>query len=329
MRIGFIGCGQICDYHAVAMKAAGFEITAVCSRPGSRTPYAFAARHGIPRVFDGPEALLEAQNLWDTLLIATPPEATPSILRRAIALGVPILVEKPAAKAAADLKPFVGKELPVLVGYNRRFYPPLRKLREIVAETGEAFLGHLVISETVDTGDLQAFCRRMTSNSVHALDLLRFLFGPLRVEAVHPVRGAGGKCVGIAALLCAADSGSWISLSATWNAPANLSLTLVKPDLRAVLEPLELLKLYRTMQRIEPTPEMPLRRYVPRQSAKVSLSQVDLAYKPGFYRQAEALRSLAVGGKPQGAATVEDAYHALALAEELISPLKSSAAALP
>lgn len=308
------------------MKAAGFEITAVCSRPGSRTPYTFASRHEIPHVFDSPAALLEARTLWDALLIAVPPEATLPLLQRAVPLGVPILVEKPGARAAVGLKPFLGKQLPVLVGYNRRFYPPVEKLRALIAESRGAFLGHLMISESVGDeqgGDpSQAFSRRVISNTVHALDLLRFLLGSLKIESARPVMGAQGRLTGISALLRAVDSGSLINVAATWNAPANLSLTLVRPELRAVLEPFEELRVYRSMQRIEPTPEMPLRRYLPQQDVQVTLDKVDFTYKPGFYRQAQALRTVALGGEATDAATLDDAYHALALAEGILSCLR-------
>lgn len=370
VRVAFIGCGGICDYHAAAMKAAGLEITAVCSRPGSRTPYDFAARHGIPRVLDGPDRLLEARELWDALVIAVPPEATLPLLRRAVAMGVPVLVEKPAARTAAGLKPFTGQELPVIVGYNRRFYPPVRRLRELVGGSREPFVGHLVIAEPVEEpeGDrgfdaAQAFARRVRANGVHALDLLRFVMGPLQIAWAQPVQGADGRPTGIAASLFAPDSGSRITVSATWNAPANVSLSLMRPGLRAVLEPLEELRLYRSLERIEPTAELPLRRYVPRLGEKVVLDEVDLTHKPGFYRQARALRALVLRKRREGlpdatavapqeaaegcaeggaqsagkdtdggtrdagrtgvAATLDDAYDALSLAEGLLATLNA------
>lgn len=308
------------------MKAAGFNITAVCSRAGSLSPYTFAERHGIPHVFDDPTSLLASGSIWDALLIAVPPEATLPILRQAVPLGVPILVEKPAASNAAELKPLVERRYPVLVGYNRRFYRPVKALRAIVSQSTGAFLGHLVLSEPVEaageTDPALAFSRRVTSNSVHAFDLLRFVFGRLELSFARPVADAGGRLAGLTAQLRAVDSGSLVSVSATWNAPANLSLTLLHPGLRAVLEPFEELRLYRSMERIEPSAEMPLRRYVPQQSAHVTLDRTDLAFKPGFYRQAEALKSLVRGTAPKDVATLDDAYHALCLAEEVLSSLQ-------
>ncbi len=72
-------------------------------------------------MFASPQELLAARSLWDALLIAVPPQATLPILKEAVALGVPILVEKPVACAAAELKPLLEREAPVIVGYNRRF----------------------------------------------------------------------------------------------------------------------------------------------------------------------------------------------------------------
>ena len=78
------------------------------------------------------------------------------------------------------------------------------------------------------------------------------------------------------------------------------------------------------MQRIEPDDTTPWRRYVPELAGRVELDQPDAAYKPGFYRQALALRRLVCGEKPQGAATLSDAYRALRLAEGLVAALEGA-----
>lgn len=327
MRVAFIGCGAICDYHAPAMKAAGLKVTAVCSRPGSKTAAAFAARHGVPHVFASYESLMSANDLWDALVIAVPPQASLPILERAVALRVPILVEKPASSSAAGLAKLLGREHPVIVGYNRRFYAPVQALREIVRASSNPFLGQLVMSEPIskdpDADPGRELAERVISNSVHALDLLRFLWGELELVSVQAA--AGGATTGIVAILRAQTSGSLVNFVVTGNAPANVSLSLLQSDLHAVLKPFEVLRVYRSMRRLEPDPKIPWRRYMPLEAERVGLDEKDTMLKPGFYRQALALKRLVQGEKPQDAATLFDAYHALRLAERLVASLQSEA----
>ena len=195
-----------------------------------------------------------------------------------------------------------------------------------MAERGGPFVGELVISEPLPQGaggdPARAFAERLVFNSVHALDLLRFLLGELRIESARAVAGEGS--FGVVATLRAEESGSLVNLAAVADAPVNVSLSLFQPDLALHLQPFETLRIYRSMQRIEPDETTPWRRYVPELAGRVELDQPDAAYKPGFYRQALALRRLVCGEKPQGAATLSDAYRALRLAEGLVAALEGA-----
>src|SRR5690606_14526583 len=120
-RVGLIGTGIIAHARVPALRAAGLEVTAVCSRPGSTTVAGFAKSHDIPVVFDGWRALLGARGEWDALVVSTWPDGTPSVLEDAMPLGAPILVEKPVAWNTTTLRRLCS--LPhdhVVVGYNRR-----------------------------------------------------------------------------------------------------------------------------------------------------------------------------------------------------------------
>ena len=72
------------------------------------------------------------------------------------------------------------------------------------------------------------------------------------------------------------------------------------------------------MKVLEPTDEFPVRRYVPKQMSTVTLEDVDQKLKPGFFAQAKTLANLLKGINPGPAATLEDAYEVLLLAEELV-----------
>jgi hypothetical protein len=87
------------------------------------------------------------------------------------------------------------------------------------------------------------------------------------------------------------------------------------------------------VQVIDPTPEVPLRHYVPTRGAEFKLSEDDLAFKPGFLSQSRELYALASGlGSASGSgsasdahlatrqsATIAEAARVLALAEQLLA----------
>src|SRR5690606_2606189 len=71
-RLALLGAGKIAQFHVPAARAAGWDVVAVATRPGSRTPGELAAAHDIPTVLDDLDALLDARDSWDGLLITVP-----------------------------------------------------------------------------------------------------------------------------------------------------------------------------------------------------------------------------------------------------------------
>lgn len=318
-RLAIIGCGNIAEFHAPAFHASGFDLAAVCSRPGSPRRGPFAKRHGIPLVFDGVPELLDARSAWDALLIAAPIDATLDILKLAIESGAPILVEKPVAWRSEDLSPLIGRDLPVIVGYNRRFYRTVQAARSEVAD-GPPLMGHLALPEAVrspahlqeNPGYLQPFF----GNSVHGLDMARYVFGELRLVHVQRLTNPGGAILGLSAVLTS-SRGDILEFTGNWRAPANFALTLDRPGRRLEVRPFEAATIFEGMEVIEPTVQVPIRAYRPKLAGKVELDQVDYRFKPGFVAQARALAAMVRGEDPGPAARLEDAHAALALAEEL------------
>ena len=111
--------------------------------------------------------------------------------------------------------------------------------------------------------------------------------------------------------------GDLCNLTANWNAPANFSLAFDVGAERFQLRPFEVGATYRGMEVVEPTPEVPIRRYQPVCTGTVLADASN--GKPGFVAQATALRRL-VEGTPPGpeSATMDDAYEAVALVETLV-----------
>ena len=318
-RLAFVGCGDVAEFHAKACHVAGFDLAAVCSRPGSRRLRPFAERHGIPLVFEQISELIRARDEWDGVLIAVPVDATLEILHRTLEADAPILVEKPVAWRSKDLQPLIHRGLRVIVGYNRRFYRTVQVARQEVVG-GPPLIGHLSLPEAVRSpmqpADDPSYLKPFFGNSVHGLDLARYVFGDMRVIQVERLTNSNGVIRGLVAML-ATDRGDFLQFTANWQAPANFSLTLDLPGRRLQMLPFERATIYEGMEVKEPDGTSPIRSYVPKLSQEIDLDEVDHRFKPGFVMQAQAFTALIRGEEPGPAARLEDAHADLELAEQL------------
>jgi predicted dehydrogenase len=315
--LALIGSGPIAGFHVSAARKAGFRVTAVAGRHESKRAREFSRQHEIERVWSDPLELA-ASSAWDALIIAVTTEATLDILRAAAVHGKPVLVEKPVTLEAALLAPYRTCWPHVIVGYNRRYYDPVRAARRFV-HSRPACLAHMQLPETLAPMDRSIDEREhaVRINSVHGLDLLRFLFGDLTVESVSSL-GDPAELRGRFATLRSAR-GDLCAVTANWNAPANFTVDINAGDERFQLLPFEVGRVFRGMEVVEPTPEVPIRRYFPICVQTVPPGPDAAEFKPGFLRQATTLRGL-VEGVPAGpeAASLDDAYAALDLAEVIL-----------
>lgn len=324
-RIGLIGAGEIAEWHVRALRIAQCTVSAVATRAGSSRAQHFAERHNIPRTFDGWNDMLDHHREWDGLVLATHTDATGDILERALEMRVPVLVEKPVAWTSTRIAALrMAVYSPVIVGFNRRFYSTVQFAREVVA-SGPPLLAHMSLPEALvaDETDAVARCRPFFSNSCHGLDLLRFVFGPLSLKSVTRLAGPGGQLNGFAATLMS-SRGDVIELSGNWGTPANFALSLDRPGRRVELKPLELASIFEGMEVLEPSNDIPIRRYVPILRNRVGLETSDRLEKPGFVQQALAFKALFETDTltPTVAARLEDAEAAIRLAEELVGQIQ-------
>src|SRR5436309_9493230 len=120
-RIGIAGVGRIGAMHAanVAALDAVEQVLLFDPVPG-RAAQAAAALDGAVAV-DTVEELLAA----DGVLIATPTDTHPELVRRAIAADTPVLCEKPLAATTDELEALINDiesaGATVLIGFQRRF----------------------------------------------------------------------------------------------------------------------------------------------------------------------------------------------------------------
>jgi len=141
-RIAVAGAGYIGQAHmGVVQASARCTLSAVVDP--SPAAQAVAERAGVP-LYPSIEALL-ATNRPDGLVLATPNALHVPQALQCIAVGLPVLLEKPIATTVAEglrLVEVVEKTgSPVLIGHHRAHSPIMAKARQVVA-SGQ--LGRLV-----------------------------------------------------------------------------------------------------------------------------------------------------------------------------------------
>ncbi len=101
-RIAIVGFGKIAvDQHVPAILAnPGFELSAIVSRRG-------AGPDGVP-VFPDLDQLFSAMPDVDVLAVCTPPSGRTETVRRALAAGRHVLIEKPPAATLGEIEALAG-----------------------------------------------------------------------------------------------------------------------------------------------------------------------------------------------------------------------------
>lgn len=190
-----------------------------------------AAAYGIPSVYTSVAQMLDAARL-DAVDIAAPREHHVPICRMAAARGLAIICQKPLAptlREARGLVDEIGGCVRMMVHENWRFRPHYRTIRSWLDE-GRLGSVRTVVLEVLtsgllpdERGALPALERQpmlaglermlLTEVMIHHVDVLRFLLGPLELEAAR----LGKRCEAIrgedrAELILRGPAGTTVSL---------------------------------------------------------------------------------------------------------------------
>jgi myo-inositol 2-dehydrogenase/D-chiro-inositol 1-dehydrogenase len=225
MRIGLAGTGRIGAFHASTLAALEdveqIVLTDVLPEGAAR----LAEANGYELSPDLDDLLTRV----DALVITTSTSGHAPALRAALTAKVPVFCEKPVASTLSETIELVRlveeAEVPVQVGFQRRFDAGYRRAREAVV-SGELGFLHTVRANTHDqspppaayiptSGGLFRDC------SIHDFDVLRFVTGR-EVASVYAVGANKGASffadagdVDTAAAVLTLDDGTLVTVSAT------------------------------------------------------------------------------------------------------------------
>ena len=227
MKLSLAGTGLFGEEHLrVIARMKDVEIASVVDLNGKAAQNA-AERHGAKDWGTDIIELLERRKP-DGLIIATPGQTHVPLARRALALGIPVLVEKPMAMTASEAASLVDIDAEgsafVLPGHVLRFSSPHRMIADIVKAGG---IGR-VLSFSARRYRDDSHARRYTDidpimmTMIHDIDLALWMTGasvgevftqrgpahePQRSHTMMTARGIGGA--------------SW-SLSTAWTFPGDV-----------------------------------------------------------------------------------------------------------
>lgn len=192
VTIGVIGLGRIGAFHAETLaglpEVDGLVVTDAVPAAIDATVARFPSARGVADA----DALLQSGVDGVVIASATPTHAV--LLEQAVGAGIPTFCEKPIALSLQDSMSLVDRigdtEVPVQIGYNRRFDPAVAAARAAVA-SGELGFVTTARSTTLDPAPpppdyISASGGIFRDCAVHDFDTLRWVLGD-EVESVYAV----------------------------------------------------------------------------------------------------------------------------------------------
>lgn len=199
LQLGIIGCGNISQAHAAAIRLLhddGLVRAVAAADPDVAGRERFAAIvGGLDRQYDdGMDVIGDAD--VDAVVLVAPTRFHRDYILAVVDAGKPLFTEKPLAPTFPVVRELhdavVASGIPAQVGFQSRFHPIIRRLREIV-ETGElgAPMGYTLRDDQFwPTGAVvpghsswrsdvhEAGGGALLEHSIHSCDVLAWIFGP-------------------------------------------------------------------------------------------------------------------------------------------------------
>ncbi len=218
LRIAMLGCGFASEFHLKAWRIVpGAEVVALCD-PDPDKREIRAQEFGIGETFEGVTDLVQGIEV-DAYDVATPHVTHREVCEFLVALGKPVLCQKPLADSLEDARAIVElyarRQVRLMVNENWRWRVWYQEIKRqlLAGRVGEPFYARLSTRgpavvptpEHPETFAIPRFPRfkempqlLILEFLVHHIDTMRFLFG--EVESLYaqtrgPARSVSGESV--------------------------------------------------------------------------------------------------------------------------------------
>jgi predicted dehydrogenase len=227
VALAVVGCGRIAGTHLQALE--GFRDARLVGVADVNEPAAVAAAESFGvRAYRDYRDLLEAE-APDAVVVCTPPATHPEISLHALARGVHVLCEKPFAVDWPNAVQMVAAASSagrwITMASKFRFVHDMAEARRLIASGTLGTIGLFEVS----------FCARvdmrgrwnadpsvsgggvLADNGAHAVDVVRYLFGPIaRVHARHGPALAGLEVENTSIVLMETAGGALGHIDLSW-----------------------------------------------------------------------------------------------------------------
>jgi len=283
-RLGFLGAGKMAQAHARAAVKIGAEVTVV-SGVNSDSNNLKEFMKLAPRATVENSEWFRKSGEVDAWIVAAPWYSIPGMARLLLASPLPMLIEKPLS---LHDQPFPSGEHEVnkSIGFNRRFYQPVRELKSAV-ERSCAKSAVVTISDMIDAIVLRhgkgVLPYAMEMWASHILDLVQYLFGHPEI-VWRSVSEWPKSYLNVEAMLVAGRDRTPIHLSINADDPSPVGVRVRMSDgTTHVLAPVECLTTYKGMEVSESEGVRCYRGCEVRRTICP-----DNGFKPGIYEQMHA-----------------------------------------
>lgn len=311
ITLGIVGAGAIAQQHLKVLKDIPWmRVVGITSRTKVKAEQ-LAQEYGIEVVAESLDELVKRAKP-DALMVLVSVEQMYAVTAQSLKYHLPIFIEKPAGMLPEENKQLAEmaqeEGVRTMVGFNRRYYSIFKKGLDIIhshgALLGVQVEGHERMWKVRAGGKFSKteLDNWIYANSVHTIDLLRYFGG--EVENLHSIahRRFGEARGDQFASIMELESGAIGQYSAHWYSPGGWRAALYGDGVTVEFKPLE--KGTWTgkdfvVHEIEP-------------------DEVDVQWKPGFYRQMEVFGKLVREDQQEWPALdLEGAYKTMRLAEQM------------
>ncbi len=236
MRAMVVGAGRIGSFHArnLAKLEDVDDIVVVDANEAAARTLAASLRDTLGiEVAVATDLATVLDDGVDLAVVAAPTSMHADVTMHIVATGVPVFCEKPGATSLEEATRLVdaveASGVPVQIGFQRRFDPPVRAAAEARASGS---IGHLYVArfsthdhDPPDITYAPPLESLFTETMIHDFDALRYVTGQEVVRVMSMMGGAGPERTGLATdvshagVLAQLSDGAQAVITASWHDP--------------------------------------------------------------------------------------------------------------
>lgn len=305
VKIAIVGAGYMASEHAKAFSGLpGVSLVGITSRTRARAEQVAAEYPGM-KVFDSVEALYRGTQA-DLVIVTVKEMSMAQVATECFRFPWAALLEKPAgydlANAQLILEEARKNSRRVWVALNRRAYS---STRQALARLGDSTSPRYI--RVLDQQDQVAACdvykeppevvrNYMYANSIHLIDYFR-VFGRGEVTRITPICPWTPDAPWMVVAKLEFSSGDVGIYEGVWNGPGPWTVTVVTPEQRLEMRPLE---------------QASLQLRGERKVTQLDISPDDSQFKPGLRQQATDVLD-AIAGLESPIPSLEDSFESMRL----------------